>query len=827
MHTLLQDLRLASRKLRKSPGLTLIGVLTLGLGIGATIAVFSVVEAVLLRPLPFANPDRLVSVHESVPQVNEGRPLTITAKDVISFSKEMRTFESSGGYLQIRMELSGLGEPARISVARTNASVFPMLGVGPALGRAFTEQEDQQHVPVVVLSYAMWVSRFHKDYSILNKTVELDRQPYTVIGVMPREFEFPLVPGREDQSELWIPMSFTPQEAQDAASNWDFGFVGRLRPGVTLEEARSDANRVASVIMAGYPAFMKAFVMHPVLESLKNDTVQEAAPLVRLLFLAVLVVLLIACGNLAGLLLVRAIRRKHEIAVQIALGARSGKLLWQSMLESLLISLGGGVLGISLAALVLQTWIKLLPETLPRIGEIGLNWNVAGFALLLVLATGILCGIAPSFAAMRVDVNDSLKEGGRSGAMATGHARLRAILVVSEIATALVLLTGAGLLVRSFMKMREVDPGFRHDHLITARYALPNQQYRTQEQVEAFQREMLSRLSQLPEVQSASLSTGLPMIEASNNSVISAEGHQSQANAGIDLASFIDVLGDYFKTTGVALLKGRNLQDTDTEQTQLVVIVNRTMAEHYWPNQDPIGKRVKIGTADMDEPWMTVVGVASDTKQGPLDSKNLFQIYRPLSQIRPSLGKLWQTTDTAGDVVRVALRTSGQPEQIANTLRRTIWSLDPQLAVAQVKTMDETISESEAPRRFNTMVVTAFAMGAVLLAMLGIYVIVAFSVTQRLHEMAVRIALGAQESDIMRMVLKSGLKLAAIGCLIGFAGAIAATRLLTSMLFGVTPFDPAVYLLAMLAIVFLSVAASMLPARKAAQVEPMVVLRSE
>ena len=827
MRNFLQGFRLAARKLRMSPALTLVGMLTLGLGIAATISVFSVVEAVLLRPLPFPHSEQLISIRESAPQVNEGRPLNITAKDVITFSKEMRTLENAGGYYTRRMELSGAGDPVRIATARMTASLFPLLAVSPMLGRTFTAEEDQQQIPVVVLSYQAWVNRFHGDNTILNTTVNLDRKPYTVIGVMPAGFEFPLIAGREDSVEAWTPMSFTPQEAQDPASNWDFGFVGRLRPGATIQQAQADAERITAMIVAAYPPFMKSLTVKPVVQSLKQDTVQGAAPLVRLLFLAVLVVLLIACANLAGLLLVRAIRRKHEVAVQMALGARASTLLAQAMFESLLISLGGGIVGIGLAAFILQAWVKLLPETLPRIGEIGMNGRVVFFALLLVIATGILCGLAPSFAAMRVNLNDSLKEGGRSGTGSTGHSKLRAILVISEIATALVLLTGAGLLVRSFQKMRDVDPGFRHDHLITAHYSLPDQQYKSQAQVDNLHRELLTRLTQQPQIQSATISTGLPMLEASNTSVFSVEGYDPGSKAPMNLGSYIDVLGDYFRTTGIPILRGRPIEESDVQTSRLVVVVNRTMAEHFWPGEDPIGKRIKAGTSSMDTPWETVVGVVSDTKQGSLDSENIYQIYRPLPQVPASLGKLWQPTDIAGDSVRVAVRTSGDPRAAENLLRKTIWSLDPQLAVAQVKTMDETISETEAPRRFNTLVVTGFAAGAVLLAMLGIYVVVAFSVNQRLHEMGIRIALGAQGSDILGMVLRSGVKLAAIGCAIGIAGAMVATRLLTSMLFGVSSFDPMVYAAAITAIVMLSLLASILPARRAASVEPMTVLRSE
>lgn len=825
MPSILQDARIASRKLRNNPGLTLIGIVTLALAIGATVAMFSIVEAVLLRPLPFRDPSRLAALREVVPQIGDSYDGSITAKDVLTFSRDLNSFESSGGYIQTHVELSGRGEPTRLMGARMTASMFPTLGVNPLLGRTFTTAEDEQGAKVVVLAYSTWIKMFHGDRDILGKAVDIDRVPHTVVGVMPREFEFPLVPGRMNQTTLWIPMTFSEEERTNPANNWDFGFVGRLKPDATIQSAQADANRISTQIVAAYPAFMKQLTMTAKLTSLKEDAVKNSAPLVRLLFLAVLVVLLIACTNLAGLLLVRTIRRRHEIAVQMALGARSGALLRQSIVEALLISASGGALGLALAGFGLNTWVNMLPETLPRIGDISLNWTVASFALAMVLATGFLCGLVPAFAAMHVNVSDGLKEGGRSG-VSKSHLRLRSALVVTEIATALVLLTGAGLLIRSFEKMRAVDPGFRPDHLITARYSLPDREYRTQLQIDTFNQELLSKLKSLPGAESASLSTGLPMFDPAGSSVIYADG-AGRASDELNIHSFIDVEGDYFKTTGTSLLRGRTFSEADDAHAPLVAVINRSMAEHYWPGQDPIGKRFKLGTQSLNTPWVSVVGMVADTKQGARDSKNMFQIYHPSKQVLASFGPLMKPGDTVDNTMRIAMRTTADPWLMATTVRNAVWSLDPQLAVADVQTMEDTIAEADAPRRFNTMLITGFALGAVLLAVLGIYVVVAFSVTQRTREMAIRIALGAQRTDVTGMVLQSGLRLGVIGCGFGLIGALAGTRLLKSMLFGVSAFDPLAFFLAVLAILALSMLASFLPARRAAAVEPMTALRFE
>jgi putative ABC transport system permease protein len=831
MQTLMHDLRFALRQLRLSAGFTVTAVLMLALGIGATTAIFSIVEGVLLRPLPFPQSDRVMVVSDLLTGVDAGGDggVGVTVPDIKAYTRDTHSFESLGGYQQTGFELSGVGDPAPVSASRLSSGVLPALAVQPLMGRVFTKQEDEQSQPVVVLSYETWQSRMHGDPKILGSKILLDRKPYEVIGVMPRNFEFPLVPGHLNRSELWVPISFAGQELTEAASaGWAYQMVGRLKPGISPELARQDADRVAQATMRGYPAFMSTFHIRPIVRSLQEDTVEEARPLVRTLFLAVSVVLLIACANLAGLLLVRAIRRRREFAVRLALGASAGMLLRQVLLESLVLSVSGGVLGLLLASIALRVGVKLLPETLPRISEIGLDWKVVVFSLLLACLTGILCGLIPAFASIRTNVNDTLKEGGRTGSAGGGHARLRSALVVAEIAVALVLLTASGLLLRSFEKMREVDPGYRPDHTLTAVYNLPRKHYATQASVDEFDHELRRRLEQLPGVSSVALATFVPAGPGNfSNSAFIAEGYVAPKDSSMDLATPDYVEGDYFAAMGIPLLRGRLFTAADKAGVQLAVIVNRKLAEKYWPGQDPIGKRLRIGTQQLKTPWQTVVGEVADVKQGSPDDDTKNQFYQPTEQVEEAAGSLASPTDLSGNSGYILLRTQLAPEQMENALRATVRAMDPQLPLDQVQTMEHAVSYSEAPRRFNTVLITAFAAAAVLLAILGIYSVIAFSVALRVQEMAIRIALGSQRGGILRLILVSGAKLAAIGCAIGLLGALAASKLLGTFLFGVSPFDPLVLSLSALAILLLALAASVLPARRAAHIDPMQVLRAE
>jgi predicted permease len=824
-----QELRIAIRHLLKSPGFTATAVLMLALGIGATTAIFSIVEGVLLRPLPFPHPERLVQLADILQGADLGSngEAGVTAPDIQAYTRDTHSFESLGGYQQNSYELSGVGEPAQVNASRLSGGVLPTLGVEPLMGRFFTQQEDDNKEHVAVLSYSFWLSRLHGDPRVLGAKILLDRKPYEVIGVMPRNFEFPLVPGHLNSSELWIPMSFDQDELTTGAASWNLNMVGRLKPGVTPAQAESDAQRVAQETMHHYPAFMASMHIRAVVRSLHEETVEQARQLVRTLFLAIVVVLLIACANLAGLLLVRAIRRRREIAVRLALGARAGALLRQAILESLVLSVSGGLLGLALAALALRVGVSWLPETLPRIDEIGLDWQVVGFAIVLAVLTGIVCGVAPAFAALRTSVNETLKEGGRTGTPGGGHARLRSALVVGEIAIALVLLVASGLLLRSFEKMRSVDLGFRPDHVLAAAYSLPRQQYATQAAVNEFNNELIRRLQQLPGVRSMGLTSFLPTSGGDSSTVFDAEGYVAPKSAGMNLATRVTVESDYLQSIGVPLLSGRFFTPADRADTQLVAIVNHKLAEHCWPGADPVGKRLRLGLQETKIPWVTVVGEVADVKEASPDVPSKQQFYLPVEQYEKFIGPFASPTDINGNGGYIAIRTAMQPEEMENVLRATVRSIDPQLPLTQVQSMEHAVSDSEAPRRFNTVLVSTFAIAAVLLAALGIYSVIAFSAALREQEMAIRMALGSQRAGILRLVFTSAARLAVAGCVLGLLGATAASHLLQSLLFGVSPFDPVVLTLAAVLVLMLALAASLLPARRAASIEPMKALRAD
>ncbi len=830
MESFSRDLNIAVRQLLKTPGFTATAVLMLALGIGATTAIFLIVEGVLLRPLPFPEPERLMAVGEILQGVTKHGSDdvgNVTAPDVRNYSRESHAFTSVGGYRRDTFELSGVGEPARVTAGRMTYGVFPALGVAPLLGRFFTQQEDEELQLVAVLSYGTWQSRFHGDPHILGTKILLDRKPYVVIGVMPAGFEFPLTPGHLDQSELWVPMSFKPEQFTDEASSWSYQMVGRLRRGLTPDEATIDAGRVAEETMRNYPAYMRSMRIMARVRPLREQTVREARTLVTTLFLAVCVVLLIACANLAGLLLVRAIRRRKDAAIRIALGANTVTLLRQTVMESLVLSVIGAVIGLALAAGALKVGLSLLPETLPRVNEIGLDWVVVGFALLLALFTGVVCGLVPAFAAIRTSVSDTLKEGGRTGSSGGGHARLRSALVIAEIAVAMVLLTASGLLLRSFTKMREVELGFRPDQTVAAEYSLPRKQYSTQASVDGFTDALLRRLGQLPGVSFVGLTSRLPASDIHSNSAFVVEGYVPPKGTGLMLGTPSLVEGDYFKAMGISLLDGRLFTPEDKLGSQLVVIVNHKMADHYWPGQSPVGNRMRMGLVETQTPWLVVVGEVGDVKLGSPDEETTEEMYEPATQGAADYASLAPADALTGDSGYIALRAELPPEEMQNTLRATVRSIDPQLPLTQVQSMEHAISETEAPRRFNTALISSFAAAALLLAVSGIYSVIAFSVALRAHEIAIRMALGSPRSDIFRLVLISGTKLALAGCGIGLLGAVAVSRLLRSFLFQVSGLDPLVLVLSAVLVLLLALVACLLPARRAASVDPMEALRAE
>jgi predicted permease len=623
-------------------------------------------------------------------------------------------------------------------------------------------------------------------------------------------------------------MSLTPDELQ-GQGGWSFYMVGRLKHGVTPAQAQQDAAAAAREIMRNFPPALSRRRIHPLVQPLDEATVAQARPLVRTLFLSVMVVLFIACANLAALLLVRVIGRRREISVRLALGASGAAVLRQSLVEVLLLSMGSGLMGLALAWVALRAGISSLPETLPRVSSIALDWKVAVFALGLVLVTGCLCGLIPAVAAARTDVNDALKEGGRTGSAGAGHARLRSALVIAELAVALVLLTASGLLLRSFEKMRSVDLGLRTDHMLTAHYNLPRQQYNTQPEIDSFNLLLRSKLEQLPGVQAVGVTTLLPVSGQDMRATFTPEGYIPPKGAGLNLVWASELMGNYFRAAGIPLVRGRDFTPADDRaDAALVVIVNRTMAEHYWPGQDPIGKRLHRGPAEATTiPWATVVGEIGDVKELAADVPTMNQVYFQASQAKTGVGSFATPDMLVGKGGSIVLRSQQPPEQIAGALRAAVRSIDPQLPLTQLESMERVVDEGQAPRRFTTALVSSFAAAAVLLALLGIYGVIAYSTAQRTQEMAIRLALGSQRASVMRLILISSAKLGLLGCAIGALAAVFATRLLGSLLFAVDPLDPVVIMLAALAIFLLTLAASAMPAYRAGSIEPIEALRAE
>jgi putative ABC transport system permease protein len=821
MFTLSHDLRLSFRQLRKARSFAFAVVIILALGIGATTAIFSLVEGVLLRPLPFSDPDRLVLLGD---HIGGGPNTPVTAREIETYSTATRAFSSMGAYTGAVCEISGGAIPQTIQAARLTAGVFPTLGVSPTLGRIFTKQEEDAHQQVAVISYALWLNRYQRDPHVLGTSIVLDRQPYTIIGVMPRDFEFPLQPGRLDHAELWVPMSLTAHELSDeAAGFWGYHMVARLKDGITLPQAGKDADRVSKQIMRNFPPTMSSLRIQGDVMLLRESLVADVRPLLRTLLFAVSIILLIACVNAAGLLLVRAIRGRREYAVRLALGARSGAIR-QSILEGLLLSGTGGLLGLTLAAISIRAMLALLPESMPRIDSISIDAGVAGFAIVLSVITGALCSLAPAFAALRTNLIDTLKEGVQTTG-ATSHARLRSALVISEIAVAVILLTAAGAFLRSFQKMRGVDPGFHPEHVIVANYRLPVNQYPTRASVDAFRLEVQDRLSHKPGIVAAGFTSVLPASGFLPRSGYTVEG-EAIDKWKLQFSMFTMIDGDYFRAMKIPLIEGRVFNENDNAKAPLVIVVNQSMAKHCWPGQEAIGKRMHAGNPKRGLPWLTVVGIVADTKPGPRDEPAIDQWYMPEEQpaslgISDPAGKL---SSPAGGYL--AARSALPPDQMIQTLRAAVADVDPLLGLQEVRPMTEAITNIEAPRRFNTALISTFALGALLLAMVGIYAVVAFSVSLRKQEIAIRMALGSQRGRIVQLVLTSAAKLTLVGCALGVLGALAVSQLIRSFLFQVSPTDPLIYTSAALIMFLLSLVACMLPATRAASADPIEGLRT-
>lgn len=818
---LAQDIRYGLRVLRKAPGFTAVVVLTLAMGIGATTAIFSLVEGILLRPLPFHDADRLVSLGDHL----GGRPsMSVTAREIARYSAATQAFSSLGGYISASFEVSGAAQPEQVDAARLSSETFPTLGVEPMLGRVFSAQEENARQPVAVISYALWTNRFHRDPQVVGSSIVLDRRPYTVIGVMPRGFEFPLGFGHLYEPQLWVPLSLTADELSEQHTGfWGYQMVARLKDGVALRQAAQDADRVARQTMRDFPASMSAIRIEGDVQLLRETVIADVRPELRTLFLAVAIVLLIACVNVSSLLLVRAIRQRREYALRLAIGASSGRIVRKSLVEGVLLSAAGGLLGLAFAAISIRSALHLLPDSMPRIGSISINPIVGGFAVLVAVATGFLCGLAPAFVAARTNLIEGLKEGAQGGGSAS-HTWLRSALVVFEVAIALVLITVSGAFLRSLQKMQAVDPGFRAEHALMAGFQLPLRQYPTDAAVTNFNRSIVDQLLRTPGVSAVAISNAVAVSQFSPQSTFTVEGVSAE-HWTLKFAAFTSVYGDYFGALSIPLIEGRNFTVDDDSNRPLVVIVSQSMAKDCWPGQSPVGKRMHVGNPHKPLPWATVVGVVADTKM-PRDVPSIDQWYTPINQPATLYG-----AGTPGNLSDppsgfITMRSTLDSEYMIQTLRSTVAEIDPLLALQDVRPVADAISEIEAPRHFNTDLITAFAAGALLLAITGIYAVMVFSVSQRTQEIAIRMTLGAQRTGIAKLVLISGARLAVLGCGLGVLGSLAASRVISSFLFGVSATDPLIYLVCVLIMMVMALLASAFPATRAASADPVDALRS-
>ena len=698
-----------------------------------------------------------------------------------------------------------------------------MLGVEPLLGRTFTRQEDVASVPVTVISYGLWQERYQGDPSVLGKTIELDRRPYTIIGVMPRDFQTPHGLGALTPRDLWVPMSFTPVEKSREADNLDYGAVARLKPGITPEQAQQDVDRVTAIIQAKIP--IRIYVT---MRGLKEETVREARPVLRVLLAAVALILLIACANLANLLLVRAAGRRREFGVRLALGAARRAMLRQALTESLLLSAVGGLVGVALAVVLVHVATARFTDFVPRLNEAGVSWPVVLLAIALTGVTGLLCGLAPAAASMKAEVLDALREGTHGAGQSRGQHRLRSALVIAEAALAMVLLVGAGLLLRSFGKMLATDPGIETTHVMTASLALPEHDYPTQQRVDEFYGELQRRLEAIPGVRSVGFSSNIPVIGRNSSRLFTPQGYVRKPNEGWSLASNYLVDGSYFDALRIPLISGRYFDAKDEQPgAPLAAIISQSFAQRYFAGKDPVGMHVKIGPSyDSPMPAITIVGVVGDIKANHLDDEQMIQMYEPVSQAAADLGQLEAVIGVVSDM-RVVVRTAGAPAALEANFNRIVHQLDPLLAITEMQTMDEVVASTESSRRFNTIILVAFAAVALLLALLGIYGVLAFTVTERTREIAIRMALGATRQHVLRRTILSALGLAAVGIAGGLIASTALTRFLKSLLYGVQPLDGAAIAGAMAVLLICATVAGWLPARRASAIEPMEALRNE
>ena len=821
MATLWQDIRYGVRMLWKNRGVSAIVILALALGIGANSAIFSVVNTVLLRPLPYEESDRLIFLNEKSPVLDE---MSISYPNYLDWREHNQSFEKIGVYNRGSYNLTGSGDPERIITAQMSADMFTILRVNALHGRVFTNDEDKPGgTPVVVLSYGLWQRRFGGQMNILNQPITLNGKSYTVIGVMPQDYAYP------SRAEMWVPVGQLSDQASWKSRGNHPGLygVGRLKPGVTFAQADADMNTVAANLEKQYPDSNAGnrVRLRPLLEIFVSD-VRRA---LWVIFAAVGFVLLIACANIANLLLARATARRKEMAIRTAVGASRWRLARQLLTESVLLSLLGGAIGLLLARWGIDLILYVSPDAIPRSREIGLDWIVLGFTIGVSFLTGILFGLIPALQAGEVDVHETLKETGRG---VTGRQWLRSSLVVAEVATTLVLLIGAGLMIRSFYLLQKVNPGFSYEHLTSFSVSLPQRKYATQDARASFYSRLLENIRALPGVESTAAASGLPLGNNGWQTSFLIDGQPRPPRDQTPLMEACLVTPDYFQAMNIPLLRGRVFNDHD-DRSHLAgkdmskldenereiagvnsIVIDEEFARRYWPNDDPLGKRIRLG-GDPDGQLLEVIGVVGRVKMESLNqNSDRVQGYFPFAQL-PNGG------------MTVIVKGSSDPSQVVSSVRAAVKEIDPDQPIYNPRTMDEIRAESVAPERLNLTLLSLFAGLALVLAIVGIYGVMSYSVTQRTHEIGIRMAIGARPRDVFAMILGHGMKLTMIGVVIGLVLAFILTRLMETMLFGVAPTDATTYAAISVLLVAVALLACYLPGRRATKVEPTISLRYE
>jgi len=793
--------------LTSKPGFTVVA------GVGANTAIFSVINGVLLKPLPYREPEQLVRLFES----SERQPrFPMSPANFQDYREQNSTLSALALYTRTDLELSLDDKPEKLAAMRVTGGFFDLLGFRPLLGREFRREEElADNSRVVILSHGLWQRRFGSDPDIVGKAIPFSGEPFTVIGVMPANVQhvggdYRSLPHGEGV-DVWWPIGLKPEVWRKLRGAHFVNAIGRVKPGVTLADAKADFNVIAERLAQQYPNSNDGWRI--AIQPLHEEIVGRTRTTLLLLLAAVVFVLLIASVNVANLILVRATARERELALRQALGARSGRLVRQMLTESLLLALLGGAAGLVLARLALAALLALAPTQLPRLQTIGIDGRILAFALGVSMLTGVLFGLAPALQSLKLNVNELLKDGGRTASGGVARRRLRDALVVAEVALALVLLIGAGLLLRSFSRLQQTDAGFNPGRVLTANLTLPAARYKEPKQVARLYQSLLERLTALQGVRTAGLSSDLPWTGYDENSGFDIEGKTSQPGQEPS-GRYHFVSADYFRSIETPLLAGRFFNSADSSEAPQVIIINQSLAQTYWPGETAVGKRITFMDQPKDKDWLTVVGVVGDVKDFPhsLDAKPAF--YWPVSQ-RPFRD------------MSLAVRTEGDPLTLVAAVRDELRNLDKDLPLADVRTLDTIAAEAAGGRRFTLLLTGLFALTALALAAVGIYGVMAYSVTQRTHELGIRMALGAKQSDVLGMVIRQGMKLALVGLAIGLAGAWLATRAMTSLLFGVSATDPATFAVISVVLAGVALGACFVPARRATKVDPMIALRYE